>query len=228
MLGLNAYLKLRTVLCTVVASLTCAAVPSCANLVLNPGFELGGAVSPGQPIVDWNSNSAPGKSGWGVGNVNPHSGTLAGATVCTGPTCLDPVNGAWISQALTTVASQEYSLTFWFDPRLQGSGLSSGGNYTDLDVYWNGSLVLSLPNEAPGYKQYTISNLIATGPSTVLQFNGQNDPAATWLDDVSVEAATSGAPEPSTLGFGIAGFAALVFMKRRGGVVGVGSRGRQI
>ena len=208
-------MPLGRLVCGLALFLFGAVVPARANAVANPGFELGGPVDQGSPILDWPGHSAAGEFGWGVGNADVHSGSAAAVTGCMGAACLDPVNGTLISQSLTTIASDTYALTFWYDPRVQGSGSSSGTNFTELDVCWNGSLVLSLPNKAPGYTQYTVNGLVATGGSTVIQFNGRNDPMLSWLDDVDVELAQSGTPEPSSVMLGILGVTAIVALRRR-------------
>ena len=46
------------------------------------------------------------------------------------------MSGAFISQTLATVASQTYTLTFFYD-----AGAGSGVGTTELDVLWNGSIV---------------------------------------------------------------------------------------
>jgi len=82
-------------------------------------------------------------------------------------------------------------------------------------VYWNGTLALSLPNAAPGYTQETLTGLVATGTSTVLQFSGRDDPNLIWLDDVDVEATpTSSVPEPASIAFCALGLAG-VWLRRR-------------
>jgi hypothetical protein len=164
------------------------ALPSEANLVQNPAFEANGAVTPGGTITSWTSVAGGAVNpGWGVGDFSVHSGSWAAYAGCFTTGCLDPVNGTIISQALATTSGNTYTLTFWYDSQVQGTTSSSGQNYTDLDVYWDGSLVASFPNEAPGYTQHTLTGLVATSSSTVLQFNGRNDPSYGFLDDVDVQ-----------------------------------------
>jgi len=165
---------------------------SAANIVTNGGFETGD--STGWTVHDCTVGCAtsPGP-GWGVNAVNPQSGTYSAATPCTGSGCLDPVTGAYISQILVTTAGDAYSLTFWSD-----AGTSTP---SELDIFWDGSLVLAIPDGPVGYTQYTVSNLVATSAGTLLQFNGRQDPSTLYLDTVDVESTgvASPSPEPASL-----------------------------
>jgi hypothetical protein len=188
-------------------------VPGRANIVVNPGFDLGTAVAQGQPIQNWTGHTTSGSFGFGVSNATPHSAPYAAVTSCMGEACLDAVNGTYISQALPTVSAQSYTVTFWYNSRVQGSGASTGTSYTGLDVYWDGALVLSLPNAAPGYTQHTINGLVAAGASTVLQFNGRNDLLMGVLDDIDA-VSDSDVPEPSTHLLGALGLALVGLLRR--------------
>ena len=129
---------------------------------------------------------------------------------CVGAACLDPVTGSYIKQTLTTDVSEIYTLTFWYDPH---SAPAAGE--TELDVYWDGSLIGTLPNQPVGYVQYTFSGLTATSTATVLQFNGRQDPVFSGVDDIDVEAAEAGAPEPASLIFTATGLAAAGMLRRK-------------
>ncbi len=102
--------------------------------------------------------------------------------------CTDPVLGDSIKQTLATNPSQLYSLSFAFN-----AGPDSGpGAGTAVNVYWNGALVQSLVNIAPGYHVYTLTGLVPGGSGTVLEFTGRQDPAILYLDAIDVEATGPG------------------------------------
>ena len=94
-----------------------------------------------------------------------------------------------LSQALTTMAGQAYSLSFWL-----ANDITMGPSGNSFRVLFGGVEVFAIANQgAFGYTQFTINNLVATNSSTALEFvyNHNND---FWrLDDVSVEA--QGVPE---------------------------------
>jgi hypothetical protein len=188
----------RAFLAVLLAGLVLAVTPArCANIVLNPGFESGSFT----PWVE---------SGWGVdssGEAVPHSGTYSAYTGCVGSSCLDPFSGAYLYQDLATGSGTIYTLTFWYWP--------DQGTPNELDVRWNGNLVLSIVNDLSGhtYSQITVGGLQATSTTTRLQFNGRQDPAWLNIDDVSVEATVSGVPEPGTV-FLLASGLIAVFLRR--------------
>jgi hypothetical protein len=166
-----------------------------ANIVVNPSFESG--------FTGWTTHACtdPGCSfpGWSVDAFNPHSGTSAANTGCLGAMCLDPIDGDWIEQTLTTVPLSTYVLSFWLDP-----GFSNEPN-AEIDAYWNGVLVGTFAAQPGGYHQYFITGLLATSSSSVLKFAGRDDPYLLFLDDVEVDI-----PEPLTsalagLGLGLLG-----------------------
>ena len=67
----------------------------------------------------------------------------------------------------------------------------------EIDAYWNGTEVGAFVSEPSGYQQYSVSGLVATSTSTVLEFTGRHDPQSVWIDDIDVEASgASGVPEP--------------------------------
>jgi flagellin len=179
-----------------------AFVPSIAwavNIVQNPGFETG-------DFTDWTA-SIPNQS---VGN-NPHSGMFDAELGSVG------APGS-LSQTLTTVPGQPYTLTYWLanEPPLCCPN--------EFRVTWNGSVItdqMCLPSQTSGffcssfdYTQFEFDNLVATGTSTTLDFGARQDPAFFSLDDVSV----APTPEPSTLALAVPGIVpfALVYLNRRG------------
>ena len=172
------------------------------NIVTNGGFETG-------DFSGWTNNSCATCATdpvWLMDTGDPQTGSYDALNGCVGAACLDPVNGSYISQSLPTGIGDTYNLSFWVDWSGGGGGgqspatgpvTSQGAAGTELDVYWNGSLVNTLTDVGTlGYVQFTVSNLVATSGSTVLQFNGEDDPAFVALDNIAVETTT---PEPASL-----------------------------
>ncbi len=156
-----------------------APLATAGNIVLNPGFELG--------LANWtlDNNATP----WFI-NTQPHNGSLDIESQCAGAICVDPVNGTFFYQNLSTVIGQTYSLSFWafFE-----------GAPDEIKVTWGGVTALDIvnpvvPNDV--YAQYSTTSLLATSTTTQLEFFGRQDPnQSLGVDDVSVVAT----PEPSTL-----------------------------
>ncbi len=144
----------------------------------------------------------------------PPGGSKAAFTGCnSGNTaaCNDPVNGADLSQTLTTVPGQTYTLSFYFD-----GGQSASPGPAELEVFWNGAAVPggTLVNPpASTWAVYTFA-VTATGSSTVLEFTGKQDPAQLYLTGISVTlGAPSTTPIPGTLLLAMAGIAGLTLYR---------------
>jgi hypothetical protein len=163
-----------------------------ANLVTNPGFETGNF------------------SGWTqFGNVGftgvdglPHTGSFSAF--------LGPIGSlGFLSQTLATIPGQTYNLGFF----LQNDGLTPN----EFRVTWNGSVISDQVNlPAFGYTERDFLNLLATSPTTPLEFGFRNDPGFLHLDDVAVNAT----PEPTTLlllGTTMAGLGLARWRRRRQG-----------
>jgi hypothetical protein len=175
------------------------AVPAfSANIVQNGDFETG-------TFAGWTVNAASGDpwqvestgSGYGIGS--PFAGTYFASTGCVGATCITGTadEQASLSQVLTTVAGDVYTLTFEFST-------FGNGAPNELDVLWNGTSVLDLgPGGTLGpistYTLYTVTGLSAPTTSSTLTFLGRQDPSYDGLDNVDVElSGASSAPEPAS------------------------------
>jgi MYXO-CTERM domain-containing protein len=159
---------------------------SAANIVADPGFESGTPNSYTGAMGDgWQVTAGTGAicnvSGAGCGNAGPaHTGTQMAF--------LDWSNSFdTISQTLTTVIGQTYTISFWV--------ASDQPNF--LNVTFGGSTLFNGTAPAIGdYVQFAFDSTAAS-TSTVLAFSGQRTAGGIEvLDDVSVSA--SGVPEPAT------------------------------
>jgi hypothetical protein len=100
-----------------------------------------------------------------------------------------------ISQTLATTAGTTYDLLFGL---ANTSNASLGGtDPNQFQVMWNGASVFNQYNlPASGYQMYDLS-VVASGASTTLEFDAQQNPAWFVLDDVSVTPTPT--PEPPML-----------------------------
>ena len=109
-----------------------------------------------------------------------------------------------LSQTLTTTAAQNYNLSFdlW-----QDQGIPNG-----FSVAWNGNTIFTETDISHSYLTYSF-NVVGTGSDDLL-FTAYNNPAFTYLDNVSVSA-VSAVPEASTWTIMIVGFAGFGFIAYR-------------
>jgi len=95
-----------------------------------------------------------------------------------------------LSQTFATTNGAIYTLSFWF--------AAVGDEPSDFSVYWDGTPLLNLANPNTGSNWMQFSALVtATGNDTLL-FSFRDDPAYMALDNISVGACCSTAPEPSS------------------------------
>jgi hypothetical protein len=113
-----------------------------------------------------------------------------------------------ISQTLSTLTGQTYILNFW----LANDGGADANDTNTFTAVWNGTTMLSLTNSnAFNYTEFTYA-VLATSPSTVLEFDFHNDADFWRLDTVS---ATAAVPEPSVTWLALAGLPLLALAGRR-------------
>jgi hypothetical protein len=175
----------------VTAALACVAKTTVAqNLVVDGGFEM----SPAPNFHSAWTLSPPGGGGPGqqfsnvgtdplLANSGNHHANLAPAFEQTGS----------LSQVLNTTAGVAYNLSFAL------------ANFSTLpvnffQVFFNNVLVFSTmsPPFATGlpYQQFNLNGLLATGPTTTLEFRYRHDDDFWYLDDVSVtDPSGTGVPE---------------------------------
>lgn len=184
----------------IAALLGASTVTANANLVVNPGFETGN-------FSGWTVNDPDNFTGVGSDAAFAHSGThyaFLGAHPDTGS----------LSQNLATMTGASYTLSFFLANDITvNQNLSPS---TEFDVYFGGTLLLSLMDPpAMDYTQYTFGNLVASGPSTTLEFRYMHGNDFFRLDDVSVN--PSGVPDsgstvwlalPIFAGLGLLGYRA--------------------
>ena len=170
------------------ASSVCEAVSG--NLVSICGFETGN-------FVGWTISGNTGYPGgayyYGVDASDANSGKF-GAYMSQ-----DFIDGGIapvdLSQTFATTPGEMYSFTF----RLEQDSAPTLGYAHALAASWGGTTVLDLtptvahPGTVGSFTEYSFTET-ATGPSTVMQFDFENDDSYWSFDDVSV----SPTPEPST------------------------------
>lgn len=154
-----------------------------ANLVVNGGFETG-------TFSGWNLVDTSGLSNVGSDPLFAHSGTYH-ANLGTTQVPPGPSNIGSLSQNLATTSGQLYTLSFWLANDV--TTVPPKSLFTSFEVFWNNTSIFSLISPPPfGYTNFAFPNLVATGPSTTLEFRYQHDNDFWRLDDVTVNVPESG------------------------------------
>ena len=199
----------RSLLTGVSCALLCAPALADANLVANPGFEsgdFGGWTLAGETRPDHSFVSSPTHyPGWD--EWLPHGGNSFAALGAIG-------SSLSLSQTIATTPGESYVFTFH---------LGSDGETPDsFAATWDGSPVFALTDapETPGHDlkngppaaAYAAHSyqVLATGPTTTIQFTSQNGPGWWAFDDVSV----TPLPEPSSLALIAAGILGVAASRR--------------
>lgn len=149
------------------------------SLVANGGFETG-------DFSYWNltGHSASyynyADDGSTTPQLNPHSGNWS-ATF--GQNFAETSAVAYLSQTLSTVSGQAYTLGFWSSPLLGTNGVATPNRF---NCNWGSQSVYSVVNAPASDWAYHSFTVVAVGASTVLKFGATDDPAVWTLDDVSV------------------------------------------
>jgi hypothetical protein len=191
----------RSIFCAAALLCTVAWNAKAVNIVNNPGFETGS-------FSGWTVNDPSNFTNIGNNPLFAHSGTFhanLGAQGLTGS----------LSQTLTTMVGTSYTLSFWL-------ANDSSSTPNSFSAFFGGVQVFAIANSAVfGYTQFTISGLVATSTSTVLDFRYRHDADFFRLDDISVDAA-AGVPETaSTIWLALPTFAALGLVYSRRGRKGL-------
>jgi len=216
-------LKINNLAISVVV--VCASAAFGGNIVVNPGFETGDFT--GWSNTNWNVQTAD-------AGVVPHSGSFYADTGCAGANCISDPSLAF-SQALTTVAGQNYTFSFFYDLGTSSCNACLSTIPDDptttlaqLVVQWNGANVLNVSaNDQPnaGYVLFSVTEM-ATSTTSTISFSGRQDPEQLGVDDVCVDLASgscpvtgaSGVPEPGSMflvGGGMAALALAAYARRR-------------
>jgi hypothetical protein len=131
------------------ASLAPPAASAATNLVQNPGFETG-------DFTDWTAGF-----GWfissavdGVGYA-PYQGAY-------GASFEDGDLPASLTQTLSTVVGDDYTVSFAYNP---GVAFTGGGSGSELQVFWSGQLIkdISVNVADETWSVYSIGSLQAVG-----------------------------------------------------------------
>jgi len=154
------------------------------------------------------------ESGWGYTTGFGSPTTTFATEGCTGFCSL--------SQLLDTNAGDTYTLSFSYNPDILDSPPQGPA---ELQVQWNGGTIVidlvccSTPvagqtASLEGFNTYTVTDLVASTPSTELNFRGIQFPASDGLTGISVTD-TSAVPELGSYLMAALGFLALGAEKLR-------------
>lgn len=179
-----------------------------ANLLTNPGFETnGGAGSITSALTGWSASGG----GMYLDKSNFHSGSYDIGFTATSFSSSPGV----LSQTVSTVAGQSYSLSFWlldqnFAPGADAFNVMFGG--------FSDSVAGSSVSPFYTHVMLAIPGIDLTSSSTTLSFQGLLDPfagtSALYLDDVSLTATAVPEPPSGTLFAAALGLFAMLGVRR--------------
>jgi hypothetical protein len=188
--------KIASLAAVALAATAVAPTVGHANLVQNPGFELG--------MSDWTT-----LGGWisvmaANGPIYPYVGNYFATSTC--------VYFCDVSENIGVHLGNSYTLSFAYNP-----GAGANVYEKELRVYWNDSILFDIfggpSNGLPTWSTYTVNDLTATTNGAVLLFSGFPSDFV-GLDNVSVTL-NAAVPEPSTWAMLLLGFAGIGFMAYR-------------
>jgi hypothetical protein len=174
-------------------------------------------VLPAQNLVTDGDFEAPNLSAWtivsGGDSASPALTNLTAHSSSQSLSFFETGSFDTLSQTISTVAGQSYSLSFWLATNTDFTDPGELGASEEFQVLWNGDTVYdSTTLEISPFTLLSIEPLTADGSTSTLTFRVRNDPDSYYLDDVSLTPLDIEAvPEPSTW---IIGAAALAWLAR--------------
>jgi hypothetical protein len=190
--------RFRALVLTLACAMATPAAFAANNLVLNGDFDTGN-------FSNWIQSGETDQQFIGPdtsGSATPHAGNVFadGAYQQLG----------YISQAIATTPGAKYTLTFDLQIQNYYGGPTA---QTESQAWFGNTMVFEQTNIAHDWVSYTISNLKASGASTVLKFGNQSAADYNWMDNVTL--VMTAVPEPDAALMFTAGLTLLAWTRRR-------------